>query len=199
MGGDPDRTTGCFQRGAAAFTRNPNSGVRTIWFVRQSKMTENQERVYSKSMRVQCLQQTVEISVAVIWRSAIQTSGGFYRANIESFSETEPSSSLMFQRHFGTLGFRLEYTNLLLKLTLFSFYVYFLVLCIFLLAPHWERSLRSGLVHLCYCSLMKKWPFRCTCVCACVLLLLLFCLLSQISRLKNKQTWGLIKRWRTAM
>lgn len=64
---------------------------------------------------------------ADIWISldapAVRTSGGFYRGNIESFSETGPSSSFMFQ-HDSVSFFGQTTRLLLLKLSvLFLFFL----------------------------------------------------------------------------
>lgn len=130
MGGDPDRTTegslpGAVGGDADCFIRLSNSGVTTIQSVRQSKMTQNQARVFSKSIQVNHCQQTVEISAPAIGRPAVRTSGGFYRGNIESFSETGPSSSFMFQ-HDSVSFFRSDYAVVIIEVNCFFFLFYFM-------------------------------------------------------------------------
>lgn len=100
MGGDPDRTTGgSLWRGWRWFLSHcQTAAIKHFGSSDKVKRHKNKSGCFFKPVKIHCRHQTAEVGVPVIWRSAIRTSGGFYRANIESFSETELSSSSVFQR-----------------------------------------------------------------------------------------------------
>lgn len=77
--------------------------------------------MFFKSIKVNHCQQTVEISAPAIGRPAVRTSGGFYRGNIESFSETGPGSSFMFQ-HDSVSSFRSDYAVVIIENNFYFFY-----------------------------------------------------------------------------
>lgn len=117
--------------------------------------------MFFKSIKVNHCQQTVEISAPAIGRPAVRTSGGFYRGNIESFSETGPGSSFMFQ-HDSVSSFRSDYAVVIIENNFYFFLFY-----VFFLSPHTGRG-ASGAGWYIFLSLLSvKYSFRegcCTCV-----------------------------------